>query len=322
MQKSKLGLPCLQGQVNYTPFPSQIWFSTVVNSNALAPKHCCMKRLLTMMFLSVAISCHNDSQIKPEENQLNTISPVAEQDIDSLRRYSYPLMGLVGESVATATCFFIRANQKLYLVTAEHVFTSEDEIEKVQLLSPDTLYLRVMTKQSKEYDFIPIDVTTFKKNINKKHFYEEPDLLFYEIKLDDKYEINSLEGYMIENNLIGTYDAIFYGFPFNNQQINDRNDYMTRYRKRPSIKTLGFTGLNINGNIKWDIGFDSINYPINVPIDFRVVGCSGSPVFLRKDNKIIFGGVVIQGRVSRSWALAVRPKYVYGKYRLLMDGER
>ncbi|HMH32244.1 MAG TPA: hypothetical protein VK543_04395 [Puia sp.] len=238
--------------------------------------------------------------------------------IDSLRKYCYYLVAPTypgSKTVEQGTGFFVRIKKKIFLVTACHVLIGWDPILYNQKISyPDTFYVKLYRDHDRYMDFKPLNVLPLKTHIIKFHCYDRGDLYFYEIKIESKYDLHSLEKMVLPNSpSIVPDEVIIYGYP-----SNDTTPDWEQYIRKPSVKSsVTFFG-DFNNTIKWvNPGQDQTKHTdlINYTISYDNIGqfgkgYSGAPGFFRHGNKITFGGICFGGDTSNRWGYIIRPKYI------------
>jgi hypothetical protein len=221
---------------------------------------------------------------------------------DSLYKYSYWISGIkqvldnqldttrvLIESVG-GTCFFIRHNGSIYLITAQHVLIGcLDSLPIKDKTYPDFMNLWVGESEYTKAFHIQIDVRTIKDTSNCRQLYEAPDV--FVIKMPDMPElanIFSVEKYL-RNDIHSVTDIVFHGYPLSSG-ANVFN------KPPPSNIRLPAKSYKLSDGMYYSESkiTDSINYiiyPNN--LDFGDLhGYSGSPAFF-KDHKT--GGWVLFG---------------------------
>jgi hypothetical protein len=109
--------------------------------------------LLGLLSLSLFTSCHPSSRVHTSESFL----------YDTLGRYSYLIIGMNNGEITNSTGFFIRdTGNKLFLVSAYHVFTGCDLFpDTFQARRPDTLKVWY-TDTLGTYKFAKLPLTAYK----------------------------------------------------------------------------------------------------------------------------------------------------------------
>ncbi len=218
--------------------------------------------------------------------------------IDSLKEYS-KLLTLTKKTskqdnytvIGIATGFFIRKEKKLYLVSANHVFTGNDpfRVNRVDSLAPDLMMFRY--KMDNERDtFINIYLDSIKKIYPPKSINDCPDAIAYEIDLPQSSQIKSIENFVYKDVDINKYDSLFFwGFP---AQSSDMNQSLRYYIENPMPKK--YRGI-------CTIPFDSLNFS-GSPVENY--GSSGSPVFTKKvingKEQLVFIGIMSSGSIMHN----------------------
>lgn len=228
---------------------------------------------------------------------------------DSLIKYSYTLLGFSNSPKASSgTGFFIKNNNVLFLVTAQHTFYDCDTIHHKH--SPRVKYGVV---------YIPSPFNVFQFSIPEKSdtcLGQERDLDLLVIKLGNSIPpgINTVEEYLLPPfKKLGSIeifgqgirnDSSFVGFDMQHHIPIPKKSFTIYHSIATSDKNY----------------IDSLHYVIDLKrlkIDDWIKGFSGSPVFLqnRKSKKWRLCGVLIQallpiGENHNSALLAIKPEYI------------
>ena len=242
-----------------------------------------------------------------------------EFEIDSLQKYSYQIYFYFKTGVPQhigATCFFIKKENKTFLITANHIFSLLDIFNYGKnSLHKDTLFVGLYTDDKQDLELFPIDISCFLKTnkYNEDTLELKGDYVFYEISIPKKYSIYSVEKFIDSNyiNLENPDSAIVYGYrTFGND---------TGALEAPSIKSR----CQVFGNIKNPIRFAYKNknnfssYYLFCKDMIVGGGFSGAPVFWiynLNDNpfkkKIIFGGLLWGGYLQKPYNFVIRPDLI------------
>ena len=244
-----------------------------------------------------------------------------------LKKYSYPIFiyeeadsvnattGIKDTFYFTGhgTCFFIRKSNRLFLVTAYHVFTFRPNVAPGQTIKPrigGAVRINFFPDYPEEAHLtIPIDEIIQKsEDIN---VLVNPDLFVYEMPAayyGSEY-INSIETFLpkYKNEISSPLPMYSYGFP-GSSYLNNKLNFINRNPDSPSyvipyagrLKTdvasinektnrLLPSSLNIHSRYK----VDSLNYVANPKY---AEGASGAPVFFSSTNNglptVWFAGIV------------------------------
>jgi len=85
-----------------------------------------MKIIITVMFIISFAACYGQN------------------DFDSLKKYTYPILAIDGATVdGGGSCFFVRRDKKIYLVTAKHILAGciNDSTKKTRFVDKHRVYL-------------------------------------------------------------------------------------------------------------------------------------------------------------------------------------
>lgn len=255
-----------------------------------------MKVGLVITLFFIAVGCNPSKKIA---NQ------AIDTGIDSLKKYSYLLSAYCGEYSARGTAFFIRSKGELFLLTSKHIVSGCN--------FPDSLYIWLHNRTGDLYEK-PVDLRTFKENLKSvKQINNEPDIIAIPIH-DTLFNcVYSVESFSVPRFKKPSSIEI-YGYP-----NSDKNDWSNvNFYATPShlhVAEQNYTiaiGVDSATNKK-----DKINYYIyttNIPLDNRLKGYSGSPVFLKDDTKWCllgcFVGHTITNDLGKKSIKIVRPRYI------------
>jgi hypothetical protein len=192
-----------------------------------------------------------------------------------------------------ATVFFLRQNDRLFLVTAKHVLSGCIDTTKNKNV-PSILYISVLDSSNGE-KLIKIDVSIIKDTASCLPLWEDADIICVEMTGQSKLDlisVNSCEGLKSEK-LYNPSHLTFYGFP---GRVTVRENNTIIY---PGVSKFD---LPIDTNIATTtinkFFIDSINYWVNLNKVYEeryFAGYSGSPVFIknRKSGKWNLIGVLV-----------------------------
>lgn len=229
-----------------------------------------------------------------------------------LSKYSYFVSGFetleikndtnhVQLTSSSGTCFFIRSNNELYLVTAKHVLTGCDSSKP--LLHPNKMGVWLTGQNLTESQQLYINTGKIRDTAICMPLYDDPDIIVLKVKNKTSLQlVNSVEDF-ISTNPIDTKGVIFYGYP-------DNGGYMIFQKPPLDFRYLKENSYSIHdGMIYTDTHKeDSINYLIYPnEWDYRVVhGFSGSPTFFKnkETNKWQLLGVTCGGGANtKRWVI-------------------
>lgn len=233
-------------------------------------------------------------------------------DYQSFHKYSYKIFGFfnvrdsagfkVFESVQS-TCFFFKKNNKTFLVSAKHSLTPWDNEKLLKNPFPDTLKLRLFDSLGLPI-FYNIDIRKIKDTVSGGNVYEDPDLFLIEFRDAEKYPVNSIEHFLVsDNDSIG--EVISFGFPSIKLVPGNMLEVLF-YQK--AVLTQG----NIIFQKDTVFPYSNLMYLIQRKDTFDKIGCSGSPVFYRKDTLDAwrFGGIFVRSNQQFSHSLILKPKFL------------
>jgi hypothetical protein len=236
-----------------------------------------------------------------------------------LQKYSYLIFGTynvkhfrdnISFDLVQGTCFFIRLNGVVYLISAKHVLTPWDPDRNIKRANyPDTLSVRLMDVEG-TYNYVPIDIKAIKDTITGDSYFNDPDV--FVIRFDDTagYVINSIEKFIRPFKYDYGDKLAMWGYPLKYHTIT--HDNFTLFKIQNSSLTTGtFHASSIN--------LSKINYLMKRDDPRQKFGCSGSPVFLKSNEQPdwVFGGVFIKSDIANSdmdsayrLSVIVRSKFV------------
>ena len=260
-----------------------------------------MKYLHLITILLFVYGCNNpdevavDKQLQSTNDSLKDVPQIS--GADSLEKYSYELIPLIngvidGTKNGGATGFFIRQNNRLFLVSAYHVFTLNNTANKQKNSTEkyDTLAIRYKKIGEAIFSYDTIDIREIKKKNPPVFYYEYPDIYAYEIKLPSNAIINTINSFIdtaISSRIKEKY-IVSYGYP------SDSNKPTGMYFKFLTPIYQDSIQISPDGKIFLQLKNSYIVKPESVP------GMSGAPVFINYNkeinnvqiNKTIFGGVI------------------------------
>ncbi|WP_276481037.1 hypothetical protein [Paraflavitalea pollutisoli] len=228
-----------------------------------------------------------------------------------LGKYSYLIYSNNGQFRYSATGFFIRKNDRLFLIGAGHTFngkntiTGEDDKDY-----PDSISIIACRECGADSGVIHIDISKIKKLAQSTTFTKEPEVYVYEVDSKLPFSIKSVDLFVktfddVDKNSIDT--VIMYGYP---------NLAGTTIREiKQTVPTISFgnllekySTLNYYAEINT---FDKINYLMK-PNEKSPMGggFSGSPCFFKIRNEFYFGGICIGGSINKRLVINVRPEEV------------
>jgi hypothetical protein len=263
-----------------------------------------MKYILPLILLLLSIiSCNsNDS----DSNQSNTENIISLPD-DSFSDLSYPL-GIFsnGHIASVGTGFFIRENNRLFLISCYHVFTNQNTMNKEKDFPEfDSMSIMYPTVSG---DIKPL--TIYIKDIchsSKSHyFYEYPDIYVYEMtgKFPEDALIYSVEKYIYQSFKGNKPADIFVNGYVRNSEGVESSILINLLPDGSSYDKVSINYLGENITIK-------NSYFLNNQIQ---PGISGSPVFYKYNSKngdsIVFAGVASSQFAKFNKTLVVKPEEV------------
>ncbi|MCK9404717.1 MAG: hypothetical protein M0Q26_15090 [Chitinophagaceae bacterium] len=214
---------------------------------------------------------------------------------DSLGRYSYQVFTIELKKAVMdfGTCFFIKRNDGLYLITARHIFIHCDSITNKQKYPYDIAQVYIPNSPQQ---MVPIPLN--KPSDTCSCLSEEKDADLTVIKMDNSLipYVNSVEDFIAPPfKKLGDAEIYGQGLKADSQAI-----YFTDPH-RIHIPSNTFEIIQRVGNIETKI-IDSINYHFlskTIKIGRWLKGFSGAPVFLQeyKTNKWRLAGVFVAAQI-------------------------
>jgi hypothetical protein len=276
---------------------------------------------LAVILFSLACNGQNKDD-ENTESKANSSLLNNSTDNDSLARYSYQLWGSIPLSnsgkhmIIVGTGFFVRDGDRISIVTAAHVLNGT-YIEKDRKLKrpifPDTMFIRVFD-DSGTVDSIPLNIKSIKDSTSPYFYYERPDIIVLPVHVPAKFHINSVERFMKRIGDKG-YDSAeeisMYGY---SNVFRERMGPQDRLRSHPFRRNLKLAQSYENSQLIPETGFsDTMYISLNFPSTITVgSGDSGSPIFFKIGNEIVFGAVCQGGREDGTPPLrCLRAKFVY-----------
>ena len=236
---------------------------------------------------------------------LSSLISEAQIPADSLEKYSYPIIG-VNSYVFVGTCFFIKNDNKLFLITAKHIILGCDSANKKIEPYPNNFIIGCAAKPENS---INIDVKAYQKS------HECDGLDIYVYPVDDKYYnlYNSVEKFLIPS--LDKWKTIeVFAYPKSTYNTKSEDLIIPDKAEHENIPEQSF---DFEPDRDKDDKIDTLHGKITIPSKVNIRhGYSGAPLFLQ--DKIsgtwrLFG-VMVAGenpkRDSRSAIFYVDIKYV------------
>jgi len=252
-------------------------------------------------------------------NQLSNSQTIT---TDSLKKFSYFVFGTTSQNnIVQGTASFIKYNDEIYLLTAAHVLDGWDYASNSSKGNyPDTLYVRVFTKDSMKPEFIPISTKDIKEKNEKKFFFETADLLILKVQIPHNCVVNTLEEFIDWTNIPTDEprDVLVFGYPVDSTD-NDFGHYINNINSQEATGTIKQKYSSPVRFFENNV-VDTINYVAFYQSGNVDHGYSGSPTFFLyksdKDNsilKISFGGVLCIRNEIHRYMTIVRPEIIVSK---------
>lgn len=239
-----------------------------------------------------------------------------------LSKYSYLIVGFYNIKIENGfqsfetiqgTCFFVRKNKKLFLVSAKHTLTSwNPESSENRKSYPDTLNLRLFDTNGKHI-IHPLNIKEINKTITGGYTYNDPDVYVIEFEDNPMFKINSIEGFIDVKTIISSEDCInLYGYNVDYEFFGEKQmqDLPTKEPMLVKGKPLSNESPYRNNNIKQ---LEELNFAIQRTDSIPRAGCSGAPVFVYKKTCWAFAGIFINSSPDAPVSLILKKEYVLSK---------
>lgn len=241
-----------------------------------------------LFFIAFIFPIKGICQGKEEDFQKYSYLLVLTKKAKSLDTTQYNVIGI-------ATGFFIRKKDKLYLVSANHVFTGNDPVRvKRQDKTADLMVLYYNEYGKEKKSFKNIYLNSIKLSNPPKSLSQYPDILPYQIDLPKTAKIYSIEKFLTNDkiNISSKKPLFFWGYPGDPKNLlQSLNYYLTTSQPK---KYTGFYKTQ-----------DSINY-ISYPTSG--FGNSGAPVFYHTESgEIKFVGILSSASDANN--ISIIPRY-------------
>lgn len=238
----------------------------------------------------------------------------------NLEKYSYHLIGVEWNqnTVINATGFFIKKNNRLFLITASHAITGWNGLQQINDSNhPDEMEIIFQRIGSDEIEPFNIDLRPFKSRSKKINVEIEPDITIIEldIALTEKFTIHSIEDLMMTKELNVIDSMKIFGYTNSHPPKTHLIDIINDHCKEGSIKYLTTSKLK-----------ESINYEAQTLNGSVTQGSSGAPVFTisTKDHSIKFNGICIAGEPGNNkypQLLILKPEVIVNSIQRLLIAE-
>jgi hypothetical protein len=221
---------------------------------------------------------------------------------DSIPYFAYMVMrfgeikdsatGKTGIGVAQyGTCFFIKWNTALYLVSAKHVLTPCHNLynDNREPSFPDALYVRIK-ERDRSYRMYKINTKAIADTVPCLGYMNEPDVFIIRVKDLEDEQINSIERYLMPNIADSIIERYVYGTGYPGiQYVGNQTPVNT-----PARVFKAKIEFPIHAVISFGDTVDP--YVISSIVDSGIVlsGSSGSPVFMKSKGtgNLLFGGIL------------------------------
>ena len=247
---------------------------------------------------------------------------ICNEGTDSLQKYSYLIFGFKFSGTkegqylkldpVQGTCFFIRSNERLFLVSAKHVFSPwRYKLANTRKLGsmPDTLLIKVLDTSNRIIT-IPLNIQGLNKDTTTGlSLAQDPDAVVFEIKNKAHYKLNSIEGLIQDPQDYILSDVVLYGYPLT---VDIRPLDPDKYLAQESFIIEGNSITDFYSPVKFRNDgkiLESFDYFTFQRDNNKIKGGpSGSPVFLRDYNsgRWLFGGVYSSASGANNTAIVVK----------------
>ena len=247
------------------------------------------------------------------------------QNLDTahLQDYSYLIFGFTDVkdssgfktfNITQGTCFFIKSDNKTFLVSAKHAVTpwDGDSLKKKDVF-PDTLKLRLEDSTGHPF-FIDLDIRQTKDSITGDYFYNDPDIFLFEFFEADRFKVHTIES-KIEDFDNSRTEIVTYGYPKIKLVPGNFDSFI---KQKPSITSGRIINKSTIHQLPINEKINTTSFAFQRTDSLPKKGCSGSPVFYRKDSldNWKFGGVFVRSSNEVPISTVVKPEFVQ---RLLDD---
>jgi hypothetical protein len=274
-----------------------------------------MKKTICLLFLICLLGCNNDKEQTPEqvETQFHKNHPelYPSKQIQTLMnpmaKYSYPVIALnknIDSPGKQATVFFIKKDNRTFLIGSYHVFANQNTANKTKDMSEKFDSLEIMSTSPPVLQYY-IDVKKIIRESKSYYFYEQPDIYVYEVtdKLPSNFTVYSIDK-MIDPkfNAASPLEIFSIGYGQSGDgMIAKINFSLSGMPYDTSVFTYGFVGNNVKMTNSYFLSNKSIG------------GMSGSPVFFNYNGSLVFGGVISTHFDSNNTTVIVKPSEVMKK---------
>jgi hypothetical protein len=247
------------------------------------------------------------------------------KSIDSLRKYSYLIVGLQKEKGTQdikqlGTGFFFNIqNEGMYFLTAKHIVSDINTFNKKPTgVNYDIIGIRYFNKKNDSFEILPVNLKNIKYHIANKYFYETPDFIYFKIDPSSLIDAGINEvSYFFYNYQIEPFpptQIISWGYAYT-QESSLNHSLQT-------VPIIFYEG-KIADNTHIDPYYpypDSLNL-ITQPESIQ--GMSGSPAFYKytslENGKtkewIRFGGVMFGRDTIYKSAYIIKPETVFNQFK-------
>ncbi|MEP7165667.1 MAG: hypothetical protein ABI741_13290 [Ferruginibacter sp.] len=256
---------------------------------------------------------------------LQSIPCFSQNDYDSLRKYSYYIVGtyenwdsdsLVSTAKITGTGYFIRNEGKTFFITAKHVLAGTDELCRKVIPDDDQGLMTISLVNDSgiiQQEVINLNVKKIRDTAACNYLQNSPDIIAYEIFNPGNYKIYSIENFIPAYLPKDRGKIITFGY---RDSLDIANGSLISRESIPIVTNhYGFYN-----NYKFyrgkENGVDSINYLVELKDSLfsiqELKGHSGSPAFIKdnKRNRFIFLGTLVGMSYVNNNLSFVKPSFI------------
>lgn len=204
--------------------------------------------------------------------------------------------------------FFIRQNGNLYLITSRLMMALlKNEIINPLIKFSDTMWLRIYTRDMKDGATFPVNISSIKKSLTTKDN-KDFDFIVMPLHQDNAdFPIYSIENYIEPVQNYDSGEVISLGF--SNPELA-KVGIDSFVRQQPQILEGKIVRNGLAGS---QAKSENPIFSILAPASTNYAGKLGSPVFLKQQNRLIFGGVLCSGNDTLGTGCVVKADVVLSK---------
>jgi hypothetical protein len=239
--------------------------------------------------------------------------------IDSLKKYSYVLSGFAPsgqiEVGHQGTGFFVKKANKVLLVTANHVLSGCRNFFEEPRGYPEKMnvYLNDATGHF-TFKRLPIYIQNLRDTGICPMSEEQRDIGIYQVPDSFRNRIFSFENIIKPDSGLIKGTVVIFGFPM--KKNGEDGGFVLKESSLIKIEKYNILYNHFFKDKNGKTRYDDCNYIIStkdIKIDLSLGGYSGSPVFEKVYNKLLFIGMLTACNIENNYLIIMKSQYIFDK---------